>query len=178
MKPLEIFRKIKAKNKTALGIVSILSLTTMGGVATHASFTETGSSSISATAGKLAPAGMAIENWPFMFTVDDMVTGKTYTKTLTVKNNGTIPMKYTAVLVPGTTEEGNTLAAVPTTAVIGSTTVYTGNLKSLKIPQQTVAVGASQTITLTFKPVITDAVRDLQATSAYAIPSIEFAYTN
>lgn len=175
LKFLEIFRNIKAKNKTALGVVSILSLTTIGGVATHASYTDAGASNISAAAGSISPGAMELESWPYLFSVNKAVTGNTYTKTVTVKNNGSIPMKYTAVL-EFYRGDASVLSAIPTTAVIDATTVYTGSLNNLKIPTQTVAVGSSQTITLIFKPVITDTVREVQGLNAQF--DLKFTYTN
>lgn len=167
--------RMKTRTKTLLCLTSVVALVSVGGVATHASFNDTGKSTVTGYSGRISPAMMTLESWPYLFESKNMVAGKTYTKTLTVKNNGNIPMKYSVVVVPNGSSDAM-LSSIPVTAVIDSTTVYTGTLKDFKISTQTVDAGASKVINITFKPVITDAVRDLQGTMAS--PQFTFTYTS
>lgn len=146
--------KTKTKMKANLyqkviGIGAVVSLVSLGTVATYASFTDTGTSAITATAGKitLALGETGTSKSAPIALGTTLVPGASIAKTIVVRNTGTIPMKYTTAVTgtPGT-------LASTMTAVIknGTTQLYSGKMNAMKTATQTIPAGGSHTLDLTF----------------------------
>lgn len=169
--------RMKTRTKTLLCLTSVVALVSVGGVATHASFNDTGFSSITAKSGNLSyKFTTPPESWwgSDLFYNQYMIGGKSYSQSSTIQNDGTIPMKYTAVMSPDIPlDMGSSFQAK---VVIDSVTVYTGTLKNLSIPTQTVAVGATDSIQIILSSTVTDTVRDLQGKNATSL--LNFTFTS
>lgn len=146
--------KTRDKTKTSfyhklIGTAAALSLLSVGAIATVSGFSDSGTASITATAGKIeVHMGGGTTKSVAIPLGTTLVPGATIpTKDLIIKNNGTIPMKYTAAV--GTTS-GNLASTMTVTIMNGSTQVYTGKANAISIPEQTIAAGVTQTLKLTY----------------------------
>lgn len=137
-----------------LGVALMASLT-VGGVATFAGFTDTASSTITAQAGTI---NLTVDNSKAM-TLDlgsAWKPGDTTSKTVTVRNTGTIPLNYKITATPNT---GATLAPIlDATVKTGTATAVASKLSTISTANRTIAAGGSETVVIgvTWNPGTTD----------------------
>lgn len=146
--------KHRGKTKASLyqkiiGTAAALSLLSVGAVATVSAFSDTGTASITATAGKIeVQMGGGATKAVTIPLGATLVPGVTIpVKDLIIKNNGTVPMKYTAAV--GTTT-GNLASTMTVKIMNGTVEVYSGKANAIVIPEQTIEAGVTQTLKMTY----------------------------
>lgn len=136
--------------KLAIGALAV-SAVAVGGVATFANFTDTATAPITVTAGKIDLKINSVNSFPIDLG-PTMKPGDSVVKTISIQNNGTIPLTYTA----NTTAVTGNLApvidvkiedvTVPATPV----TIGTTKLNAMTLPSKTIAGPSKQDLRLTF----------------------------
>lgn len=136
-----------SKFKKAVVGVGLASLLAAGGIASYAGFTDTSNANVTVGSGTVDLKLNDSESTTLAFG-SGWLPGKSDTKTVTVKNAGNLPLKYTVAAATPTT---NTLANKLTAKVTingATTTAYNGALSGLSIPTasaQSLAPGATHT---------------------------------
>ena len=135
----------------------VLGALAVGGIATSASFSDTGTTSVTVNSGTinmtLRGTDDATASKAANIDLGTMKPGDTFTKTIVVANAGTLPLKYTT----NTTVTGDTALPGVITVKVDDTTGTSTNvlpagtkLNAVNIATaRTVNAGASQTLTLT-----------------------------
>lgn len=145
--------RVKSKTRSyqkAIGLVAAFSLLTVGSFATISSFSDSGTASITSTAGEielLLGASGTVKTATLALGTT-LVPGATIpSQSLVIRNTGTIPMKYSGA-ISGT--PGALAAAMNVTVMDGTTSVYTGKANAIAIPERTVAAKGTQTLVFTY----------------------------
>lgn len=139
---------MKWSHKLAVPL-AILSVFSLGGVATLANFTSEGTSTMTATAGKIELGLNSNSNKSINIALGNAVFpgGAIPSQGISVRNSGTIPMKYT---VAPTGTPGPLAAHIDVVAKVGTTQVYSGKLNAFKISSRTIAANNNESMTLDF----------------------------
>lgn len=134
--------------KLAIGALAV-SAVAVGGVATFANFTDSATSPITVTAGKIDLKLNSVNSFPIDLG-STMKPGDSVVRTVSVQNNGTIPLTYTA----NTTGATGTLAPVVDVKIEDVTgtasTIGTTKLNAMVLPSKIIAGGSKQDLKLTF----------------------------
>lgn len=143
-------KKVKGNfYRKAVGVAAVLALTSLGTVATQSAFSDSATSSVTATAGsiELGLNAAAAKTFPIALGTA-LVPGGTVTRTVAIHNSGTLPMKYTA---SNTTATSGTLASTMNVVITsGGATLYTGKMNAISIPQRTLAANSNETLSMAF----------------------------
>jgi len=167
-----VARNRKTKRSPLL-LVGALAALSIGGVSTVAAFTSSATSPVTVAAGSINLTAGDKTSYTMDFGTG-WKPGQTSSKTVILKNTGSIPLKYT-MAVTGT--PGTLAKKLDATAKVGSTSLYTGKLSVIKTTAaRTLAAGASETISLglTWAP----AADDNTYQSASGNTTITFTATN
>lgn len=183
MKVLKRLIKVKLSAKATLCIVSALALTAVGGVATHASFSDAGSSSITGTSGTLdytlTHPIRWIDSW-YSLREKSVMAVVPYSTTTTIKNTGTVPLKYNVIFTINSNGNSPLYTEAPKVIDVqilaGTTQLYSGKLDKLVSTSQTLAVGSSQAITIKMTLPFVSNMEDY--THTYAAGTMDFTVTN
>lgn len=128
---------------TTIGLAVIASVT-LGGVATQAGFTDTSTSTVIVQGGSI---DLSVDNTKSA--VLDLgktwKPGDTTSKTVTVKNSGTLPLTYKIASAPNPGTLANVLDASVKT---GTANAVTTKLSAISTANRTLAAGASETVTI------------------------------
>lgn len=135
------FKKI-VMGAAILGVVSV------GSVATVSAFSSSATSNVTVTAGSIDLKVGGADTFPISLSEINKPSA-TVTKTVTVSNPGTLPLKYTAST---SAIAANILAPVIDVVVTpqGGTAMASQKLNKLALPETTLAAGGSQTYTMVF----------------------------
>lgn len=168
------FQRINTSVGLAMGVIAL----SVGSMATYASFSDSGTSAITATAGKITLAMGATgtaKTAPIALGTTLVPGGTIADKTIVLRNTGTIPMKYTAAI----TGTPGTLAATMTATIKnGTTSLYTGKMNAMKIATQTIPAGGTVTLTLSFAWANGTAAVDNPLMGTNANTNLTFTATN
>lgn len=128
--------------------VAVLGIVSVGSVATVSAFSSSATSNVTVTAGSIDLKVGGADTFPISLSEINKP-GTTVTKTVTVSNPGTLPLKYTATT---SAIAANTLAPVIDVVVTpqGGTALASKKLNALTLPETTIAAGGSQTLTMVF----------------------------
>lgn len=129
--------------KATIGLAVIASVT-FGGVATQAGFTDTATSTVIAQAGSI---NLTVDTLKAV-TLDlgsSWKPGDTTSKTVTVRNNGSLPLTYKIAAAPNAGTLANVLDASVKT---GTATAVSTKLSAVSTANRTLAAGASETVTI------------------------------
>lgn len=145
----EVKPKIKI-NKKLYAVVGALAALSMGLTATHAAFSDSGTSNITATAGKIEMflGASGTSKTATIALGSSLYPGGTIpNQTLVVRNTGTMAMKYTGAVTGTPGPLANNLTVVIKN---GTTTLYSGKMNAMAISSQSIPAGGSHTLTMTF----------------------------
>lgn len=137
------------KISTIFTFLIALTLVSFGAIATHASFNDSGSSAVTGQSGKMTFTVTRDSSNTFIYnSADPLMPNQTRTFSTTIKNTGTVPLKY-FVMFQDPTSPYNLTTQLTIEVKVGTTSLYKGKVGQMATDMRNLAVGASEVISFT-----------------------------
>lgn len=132
--------------KKAVVGLAVTSIFAIGGAATISAFQDSATSDVTISSGSIDLNINDVKSYPLTFGTA-WAPGTSQTQSVTVSNQGTLPLDFSATTVGATS--GELAKALDVTVKRGSETIASGKLNNLSIPSTELAANASVPLDIT-----------------------------